>query len=165
LDSPPFISWQRLRPDIILQAQGFRFAVWEGFRYRSWPDLHATKEIGPCFSNKAEIQSHKDRILTRPTVLSSTGLLWYTDETRIAGKSGEDVCGVRPEKRLFFSLSVHASTPAINFCYLSLWKRMYKKSLYMWWYAQTVKQLCGLSWHEDDTEACLGRLTGTVGPI
>jgi hypothetical protein len=41
--------------------------------------------------------------------LPSKELVWYMDGFWMAGRSGAGVCGVRPGKRLSFSLGVHAT--------------------------------------------------------
>jgi hypothetical protein len=76
---------------------------------------------------KVEIPSHECWLSTWPMTLQSKGLIW--DGSKMAGKSGAGVCGVRPGMRLSFSLGVHASVPGRNFCDFSLCKGIYRNSL------------------------------------
>jgi hypothetical protein len=72
---------------------------------------------------KVEIPSHKHWFSTWSMTLQSKGLVQYMDGSRIAGRCVAGVCGVRPGKRLSFSLGAHVSVQAeINFCSFSLHK-------------------------------------------
>jgi hypothetical protein len=52
--------------------------------------------LGAAF--KAEIPLCKHWLSTWPMALQSGGLIWYTDESRMAGVSGASVFAVRPKK-------------------------------------------------------------------
>jgi hypothetical protein len=58
---------------------------------------------------KVNIPSHEPWISTWPMPLQYKGLIWYTDGSRMAGRSMVGVCGLRSRKRLSFSLGGHAA--------------------------------------------------------
>lgn len=48
-------------------------------------------------------------LLTWPMTLKSIGLILHMDGSRMAGRAGAGVCGLRPDKRLSFSVFAHAT--------------------------------------------------------
>jgi hypothetical protein len=111
---------------------------------------------------KAEIPWRKHWLSTWPMTLQSKGLVGHMGGSRMDGESGADVCGVRPGKKLSFSLGVYATVfQADIFMILACTKehtgRAYTAKHI---YKCSVRQLCVTSRHGGNVKACLGVSTG-----
>jgi hypothetical protein len=67
-----------------------------------------------------EIPSRQRWLSTWHMTLRSKGQVWYTDGSRMAGRSGAGVCGVRPRKTLSFSVGVHTTVFQTEFFFAIL---------------------------------------------
>lgn len=64
---------------------------------------------------KVGIPSQEHQLLIWSMTLEFKGPICCMDGSRMAGRPGAGVCGVRPGKKLSFILGVHASGPGGNF--------------------------------------------------
>jgi hypothetical protein len=91
-----------------------------------------------------EIPSSEHWLLTWPMTLWCKGLVWHMDGFRMTSRCVAGVCGVRPGKRLFLSLGVHATVfqAEILACTKECIGRAYTDE-HIYIHAPIAKQLCG----------------------